>query len=24
MMINNDHFNNLTISKVDELIGSYK
>ena len=24
MMINNDHFNNLTINKVDELIGSYK
>ena len=24
MMINNDHFNNLTIEKIDELLASYK
>jgi NADH-quinone oxidoreductase subunit E len=24
MMINNDHFNNLTIKKVNELLGNYK
>jgi NADH-quinone oxidoreductase subunit E len=24
MMINNDHFNNLTIEKIDELIENYK
>jgi NADH-quinone oxidoreductase subunit E len=24
MMINNDHFNNLTVEKVDELRGNYK
>ena len=24
MMINNDHFNKLTIEKIDELLGNYK
>ncbi len=24
MMINNDHFNNLTVEKIDELLGNYK
>ena len=24
MMINNDHFNNLTVEKVDEFLGNYK
>jgi len=24
MMINNDHFNNLTVEKVNELLGNYK
>jgi len=24
MMINNDHFNNLTIEKVDNILDSYK
>lgn len=24
IMINNDHFNNLTIEKIDELLGRYK
>jgi NADH-quinone oxidoreductase subunit E len=24
MMINNDHFNNLTIKEIDELLGNYK
>ena len=24
MMINNDHYNNLTVEKIDELLGNYK
>jgi NADH-quinone oxidoreductase subunit E len=24
MMINNDHFNKLTVEKIDELLGNYK
>jgi len=24
MMINDDHFNNLTVNKVDELLGNYR